>query len=460
MSGRGRGISGLDGEAAASRKSQTITVGELSRRIHDLLEDSFGDVWVEGEVSDPRTFPSGHTYFTLKDSESQIQSVLFKGAGARLRFKLEHGLQVVVRGRVSTYVKRGQYQLIASGIEPKAAGALQLAFEQLKRKLQEEGLFDAERKKALPPFPERIGIVTSIQGAAVRDMLSVLRRRFEGLTVRVYPVQVQGDGAAEQVAEAIRDFNEKLPDTDVLLVGRGGGSLEDLWAFNEEVTARAIAASRIPVVSCVGHETDFTIADFVADKRAPTPSAAAELVVRQKADVLERVRTLSRRLGMALWSRITPLGERLRMLSRSPFLAHPQRIFEQKSQRIDELAGRVSAAMARALERAERDLKAGMERLDALSPLKVLGRGYAIALKELDGKAVRSAAEVRPGDRMKIRLHAGEIRAEVLSADGGKAPEKPSSRTAKPPRNPRWRKSRPPTGDMQLPLIDEKEEPR
>ncbi|MBI4678017.1 MAG: exodeoxyribonuclease VII large subunit, partial [Elusimicrobia bacterium] len=262
------------------------TVAELNSQVHDLLEGGFPEVWVEGEISGARTYPSGHTYFTLKDAESQISAVLFKGYGLSLKFEPKDGIKCLVRARVSTYVKRGDLQLIVFHMEPKEKGALQLAFEQLKERLAREGLFDPARKRPLPPFPSRIGIVTSLKGAAVRDMLSILKRRWEGLEIAVLPVKVQGDGAAAQISQAIADFNERLPDIDVLLVGRGGGSIEDLWAFNEEPVARAIAGSRIPVVSCVGHETDFTIADFVADVRAPTPSAAAELVAPDKGAVL------------------------------------------------------------------------------------------------------------------------------------------------------------------------------
>jgi exodeoxyribonuclease VII large subunit len=419
--------------------------------VHDLLESGFPDVWVEGEVSDPRAYPSGHTYFTLKDAEAQISAVLFKGFSANLKFKVEHGLQVLARGRVSTYIKRGQYQFIATCLEPKAAGALQLAFEQLKKKLQAEGLFDEARKRRLPPFPRRIGIVTSLKGAAIRDILSILGRRFQGLHIRIMPVQVQGDEAAGQVARAVGDFNEHFPDTDVLLVGRGGGSLEDLWAFNEEVVARAIAASKIPVVSCVGHETDFTIADFVADLRAPTPSAAAELVVPERREVLSRVAALQDRAAAALRSTLQPLRERLSVLLRSPFLRQPARIFEQRLQRVDELTARlvpglrglvrrldervpellerVLKGVQQALARAEGELGRRMEHLDALSPLKVLGRGYAIAFHEGQdasgllpglaepsegkGSVLKTTRRLKRKDLVRVRLHEGQFTAKV-----------------------------------------------
>lgn len=416
---------------AAGRKVLTVT--QLNESIHDLLERSYADVWVEGEVSDPRTFPSGHTYFSLKDEGSCLSAVLFKGSAARVKFTLEHGLGVLARGRVSSYVKRGQYQLIVSELEPRSAGALQLAFEQLKAKLAAEGLFDPARKRPLPPFPRRVGIVTSLQGAAIRDMLSVLKRRFDGLHIRVYPVQVQGAGAAAQIAGAVEDFNASFPDVDVLLVGRGGGSLEDLWAFNEEPVARAIAASRIPVVSCVGHETDFTIADFAADLRAPTPSAAAELVVRERAAVLERLGALKRRLLGAVAGELRVLKERLARLAGSPFLRDPRRIFEQKAQRIDELSGRLAPALRELTRRAEErlaaarrlapalrgrtrvaelELKRQAGRLEALSPLKVLSRGYSIAFDDT-GRALRSARRAKAGDKIRLRLHEGELGAQV-----------------------------------------------
>ena len=417
------------------KEAEALTVTELNRRIHDLLESGVGEVFVEGEVSDPKTYPSGHTYFTLKDAESQLSAVLFRGEGSGLKFRLEHGLQVLARVRVTSYIKRGQLQLIVLTLEPKALGALQLAFEQLKAKLAAEGLFAPERKKPIPRFPERIGIVTSLQGAAIRDMLSILRRRFEGLQIRILPVAVQGAEAAGQIAKAIADFNAHFVDTDVLLVGRGGGSLEDLWAFNEEVVARAIAASRIPVISCVGHETDFTIADFVADLRAPTPSAAAELVVQEREALLERLSELGRRLSLGLKSLLKTREERLRSLCASPFLRDPRRLYEERAQRVDELTARLPSGLRhlvlRLSQRLERcglerlktafltrlshsggDLRRQIERLDALSPLAVLSRGYAIAAKA-DGRVIRKAQDVSAGERVRVRVHEGEFEAEV-----------------------------------------------
>ncbi|MBI3299836.1 MAG: exodeoxyribonuclease VII large subunit [Elusimicrobia bacterium] len=410
-----------------------LSVTELSRRIHDTLEETFPEVWVEGELSDPRPYPSGHTYFKLKDAESQISAVIFRGDAAAIRFKLEHGLQVLARGRVTTYMKRGEYQFIVNAMEPKEVGALQLAFEQLKKKLQAEGLFDDTRKRAIPAYPASVGIVTSSAGAAVRDLLSVLTRRWPSLRIRFIPVPVQGDGAAARIAEAIEAFNEHCPDTEVLLVGRGGGSLEDLWAFNEEVLARAIAASNIPVVSCVGHETDFTIADFVADLRAPTPSAAAELVTPDRAALADTLGHLDERMGGVMWGALRSAKDALAGAARSPWLRDPRRIVTDRIQRVDELTMRLlsgakvaavaaarrletlspEAAMRRVIERAQQDLRRCLAQLDALSPLRVLERGYAIAFKE-DGKAVlRSIISVKPGDALKVRLRDGILGVSV-----------------------------------------------
>ena len=401
----------MDLEMAGARK--VYTVSQVNAQIHELLEASFPELWVEGEISNCRAYPSGHTYLTLKDADAQIAAVLFKGAAFGLKFKPADGLKVLVRARVSSYVKRGDVQLIISALEPREKGALQLAFEQLKAKLAAEGLFAEGRKKPLPPYPRRVGLVTSGQGAAVHDMITVLSRRWPGLEILLYPVKVQGDGAAEEIARAVADFNAHLPDTDVLLVGRGGGSIEDLWAFNEEPVARAIAASEIPVVSCVGHETDFTIADFVADVRAPTPSAAAELAVPEAAAVLCGLEDSRRRLGGALRELIRGLEARLDAARRHPFLQSPHRMYEERIKRVDELSGRLPEAARQVLSHAEKDLRLQMEKLDAFSPLKVLGRGYAIAERLPERAILRRADQVRPGDRVRVRLHHGEIHCEV-----------------------------------------------
>jgi len=397
--------------AAADRR--VFTVSELNAQVHELLEASFPELWVEGEISNCKAYPSGHTYLTLKDEKAQVRAVLFKGASFGVKFRFVDGLKILARARVTSYEPRGELQLVINAAEPREKGALQLALEQLKAKLQAEGLFDAERKKPLPPYPKAVGVVTSGQGAAVRDVIHVLSRRWPGLEIRVWPVKVQGPGAADEIAAAVRGFNALAPDTDVLLVGRGGGSIEDLWAFNEEPVARAIAASAIPVVSCVGHETDWTIADFVADVRAPTPSAAAELAVPEKAAVRDRVTELEDGMLQTLRDRLEALARRLAYAAGHPLLSDPRRLWEQRAQRVDELSARLPEAARRAVELLALRLAATAGRLDAISPLKVLGRGYAIAT--LRGRALTRASQAKTGDEISVRLHEGEIRCEVTS---------------------------------------------
>jgi exodeoxyribonuclease VII large subunit len=392
---------------------RVLTVSELNAQVHELLEASFAELWVEGEISNCKPYPSGHTYLTLKDEKSQVRAVLFKGSSFNVKFKFADGLKVLVRGRATSYEPRGELQFIISAAEPRDKGALQLALEQLKAKLQAEGLFDEDRKKPLPAYPKAVGLVTSGQGAAVRDMIHVLSRRWPGLEIRVWPVKVQGPGAAAEIAEAVRGFNALAADTDVLLVGRGGGSIEDLWAFNEEPVARAISESRIPVISCVGHETDWTIADFVADVRAPTPSAAAELAVPEKEAVQDLIAQLSDSMLQTLRDRLETLGKRLAYAAAHPFLQDPRRLWEQRVQRVDELAARLPEALRRAVERLEMRLRLSAGKLDAISPLKVLGRGYAIASK--NGRIVSKKSQVKEGDVVDVRLSDGEIRCEVTS---------------------------------------------
>lgn len=390
---------------------KALTVSELNAQVHELLESSFSELWVEGEVSNCKTYPSGHTYLTLKDEKAQVRAVLFKGAAFGVKFKLADGLKVLARCRVTSYEPRGELQLIVSAVEPREKGALQLALEQLKAKLQAEGLFDARRKRPLPPFPRAVGVVTSGRGAAVRDVIDVLSRRWPGVAIRVWPVKVQGAGAAAEIAAAVAGFNALAPDTDVLLVGRGGGSIEDLWAFNEEAVARALAASDIPVISCVGHETDWTVADLVADVRAPTPSAAAELAVPEKAAVATRIADLSDGMDQCLRGLLAGLQRRLAYAAAHPLLRDPRRLWERDAQRVDELAGRLPEALRRALERAGLRLAAAAGRLDAVSPLKVLARGYAIA--ESRGAVLTRASQAKRGDPLRVRLSEGELRAEV-----------------------------------------------
>ncbi len=326
-----------------------LTVTELTRRIKSLLEDSIGFVWVVGEVSNLRRPTSGHLYFTLKDAESQIAVVMFKNRNVRLKFRLEDGLEVIAGGLVSVYERRGNYQIIAEELEPRGVGALQLAFEQLKEKLKKEGLFDPEHKKPLPMLPQRIGVVTSPTGAAIRDILNVIERRFSNVHILIYPVLVQGDEAAGQIARAINDV-DRLANVDVIIVGRGGGSLEDLWAFNEEVVARAIYECDTPVISAVGHEIDFTIADFVSDVRAPTPSAAAELVVQERETLTEQVETLQKQLDGYVRQHLYSLRHRLELCGESYVFQRPTEPLRQLAQRVDELTMRAEQTARTAVQ--------------------------------------------------------------------------------------------------------------
>lgn len=396
---------------------RALSVSQLCLQIHDLLEDAYPDLWVEGEISNCRLYPSGHTYLTLKDENSQVPAVLFRGAATGIKFKPEDGLKVLVRGRVSVYVKRGDLQFIVSHIEPLEKGGLQLAFEQLKAKLEKEGLFDLERKHPLPPYPQKIGIVTSLQGAAIRDILHVLQRRSMSLEILIAPVRVQGDEAAPEIAEAIDNFNRHFPDMDILLVGRGGGSLEDLWAFNEERVARAIAASKIPVISCVGHETDFTIADFVADVRAPTPSAAAEMAVPDRRELARQIRDLKDALTKSMEYLLQSFSAKLEVLSTHPFLKSPHRMYEEFMRRLDEISADLPRAMEEKIEALQKDLAFQSGRLDALSPLKVLSRGYAVARQWPGLQILRSPKDARPKDIIRLSLHQGEIFCEVKEND-------------------------------------------
>src|SRR5438128_3227351 len=303
------------GAPVAARRVYSVT--ELTVRVRDLLEAEFFEVWVEGELSNCRVWTAGHLYFTLKDAASQVRAVIFRSALRYLKFKPGDGLRVVARGRVSVYEPKGEYQLVCEHMEPQGLGALQLAFDQLKKRLQDEGLFDSARKRPLPALPRKIGIVTSLDGAAIRDIIKVLRRRYANAHLVIRPARVQGDGAALEIARGLRAVG-RVARVDVVIVGRGGGSIEDLWAFNEEIVARAIAASPVPVIAAVGHETDVTIADFVADVRAPTPSAAAELVVARKDEFCGRIDRLEDRLRAAARARVQRLSRRIHMLSGRP----------------------------------------------------------------------------------------------------------------------------------------------
>jgi exodeoxyribonuclease VII large subunit len=434
------------------------SVTELSREIKGTLEGKFPDIWVTGEVSNFRPAGSGHLYFTLKDQAAQLRAVCFRNQARYLKFKPQDGISVIARGRLSVYEARGEYQLYVEFLEPAGLGALQLAFEQLKAKLASEGLFDSARKKTLPVLPRAVGIVTSPSGAAIRDILRVLRRRYPNMNVLIFPARVQGEGAAADITAGIEYFNRHAL-ADVLIVGRGGGSLEDLWAFNEEPVARAIAASKIPVISAVGHETDFTIADFAADLRAPTPSAAAELVVHRKQDFTAELEHRARRMTQVLCLRLSEARELLTGL-------RLHRVFQTVAARVTERAQGVDEALAEinrlmlqklsdcrhrwletstgvsrydlsrlvSLKRAalaERDARLSTEFsryltgrqarlaqvtaiLSERSPLTVLNRGYAIT-RDAAGKILRDAAQVAVGEDISVHLARGELGATVRS---------------------------------------------
>lgn len=432
------------------------SVSELTGRIRDLLAAEFPDIWVEGEVSNCHEAQSGHLYFTLKDARAQVRCVCFRTQVRLLKFRPEDGLHVTVRGSVSVYEPRGEYQIYVEHIEPVGLGALQLAFEQLKKRLAAEGLFDPARKKPLPVLPRRIGLVTSPRGAAVRDVVRILRRRFPNVHLILYPVRVQGEGAASDIVGAIKFFNAKQM-VDVMILARGGGSLEDLWAFNEERVARAIAASAIPIISGVGHETDFTIADFVADLRASTPSAAAEIVVQTRQEFDRHLAQLQQQ--MVQRTHILLLGQRqcLQALATHRGFQRLEELLRQYRQRSDELVGRLAAALEGRLELVRRrftiaqtriaafdlrgriralrvrleqriaDLRARAERflmvkrqrlerlrvqLDERSPLRVLERGYAIVY-DAAGNVLHAAEQVGIGDEIAVQLARGRLAAEV-----------------------------------------------
>jgi len=428
-----------------------LTVSELTQEIKDILEDKFPDIWVEGEISNLRVPPSGHIYFTLKDDFSQIRAVLFKMQARNLRFLPGDGLHVICRGRVSLYEKRGDYQLILESMEPKGIGALQLAFLQLKERLEKEGLFDPALKKPIPMIPQKIGIVTSPTGAVIQDMLHILERRFENLHILLYPVRVQGEGASSEIAEGIKYFN-KFKDVDVIIVGRGGGSLEDLWAFNEEGVARAIYNSKIPIISAVGHETDYTIADFVADLRAPTPSAAAELVVRDKREIKNTLHYLKGRLEYQMIQILKDYRTDLSHLRK--IFKEPGKKIEEYFLRVDDLVNRLHLLFSWTLKRRGekclhlneslllrnpiqrvknlrpfiseakkhigQNIKYSIEiqrqriggligKLDSLSPLSILQRGYSITRKHPSLQILRDASTVKEGDKVEVKLFRGTL---------------------------------------------------
>lgn len=437
---------------------QQFTVSELNARVRSVLAGTFTNIWVQGEISGCKTFSSGHCYFTMKDAQAQIRCVAFRGDLRFFRVKPTDGLAVLARGRLDVFEQRGEYQLIVEAMEPFGRGDLHLAFEQLKNRLAAEGLFESERKRPLPKYPRRIGIVTSPTGAVIRDMVSILRRRWPGAHIRLFPAQVQGAGSVEAVVSGIRYFT-RSPWAEVLIVGRGGGSLEDLWTFNEEVVARAIVASQVPVISAVGHETDFTIADFVADLRAPTPSAAAELVVQRKDDLLKRIEALVQYMRRAAHLKVSRRAQRVDELDRclrGPLIAGVnsrrrklaslvQRLQRQdptvrlgdarrrlaqastqltplasqavdgRLRRLERLDQRLEHAVSLRLERLRRRLEPLGSALHQLSPERVLDRGYSI-VQTADGKVVKDAAVTQVGDRLGVRLSKGRLDVSVLDS--------------------------------------------
>jgi exodeoxyribonuclease VII large subunit len=417
--------------SAAAKTDRALSVTELTAAIRDLLEGQIGDVRVEGEISNFRRQASGHCYFTLKDAGAQLRAVMFRGSSGKLPFEPQDGIAVVASGEISVYAARGEYQIVVRSLRPKGKGSLQEQFEALKRKLAAEGLFDPERKRPLPEFPERIAIVTSPTGAALRDFLQILGRRSPRLRVQVYGAKVQGQGAAEEVAAAIKEINLR-DDVDVIVVARGGGSLEDLWAFNEEPLARAIAASQIPIISGVGHEIDFTIADFVADLRAPTPSAAAELVSRADAEWREELAGQTQRLTREVQARLGDFRWRWKQVAGHYAFREPKRIVEQWYQRLDESEGRLRRGIQIAFDRKKEEsktLQARWSRVDPrdrvrmlrqnlehrraqlrlLSPQAVLERGYAIVFTP-EKQVVRSIKTAQKEDELMVRLSDGELK--------------------------------------------------
>ena len=443
--------------APAPAARRTLTVTELTIRVRDLLEEQLGEVWVEGELSNCKVWNSGHLFFTLKDDATQIKGVIFRSALRYLKFKPADGLRVVARGRLSVYEPKGEYQIVCEHLEPQGLGALQLAYDQLKKRLHDEGLFDAARKRSLPALPRKIGVVTSLDGAAIRDIINVLGRRYRNLQLVIRPVRVQGEGAAIEIARGLKAIG-RVPGVDVVIVGRGGGSIEDLWAFNEEIVARAIAQAPIPVIAAVGHETDVTIADFVADVRAPTPSAAAEIVVKAKDEFCNRINRLEDRLGAVVRARVQRLGRRVDLLSARPALAgfparvalrgrhtaevshalaravrlrvgsHERRLQILRRQldtldlgrrlaairtRLVSSDGRLSSAISRRRHRADNQLRESAARLESLSPLAVLGRGYAVCWNADRSAIIREASATKAGDLVRVTLAKGELECDV-----------------------------------------------
>jgi exodeoxyribonuclease VII large subunit len=402
------------------RPRQVLTVTELNLRLRDALQRQFPSVWVSGEISDLARPRSGHIYLTLKDDQGQIRAVMWRTTAQHLPFDLTDGLEVICEGQIDLYPPRGSYQLIVRQIEPKGTGALQLALQQLRQRLAAEGLFDASRKRPLPRFPRQVAVVTSPTGAAIHDFLEVQRRRWQGSQVLVIPTRVQGAEAAAEIAAAIQCAQRLRPLPDVLVVTRGGGSLEDLWCFNDERVVRAIASSPMPVVSAVGHEIDVTLADLAADVRALTPSEAAERVSPSCDDLRIELDGWSRLLWRLLQRRLQMARAHLELLAVRPALARPEQRLRDLSRRLDETEYRLHHSLAQQLRHTHRHLEGLAGRLDALSPLAVLGRGYSLTLDDATGDVIRSAEQARAGRLIRTRLASGQLISQVqqiLGAD-------------------------------------------
>ncbi|MDN3515112.1 MAG: exodeoxyribonuclease VII large subunit [Candidatus Brocadia sp.] len=394
-------------------RNKILTISELTRRIRGSLEQEFFHIWVVGEVSNLKRPTSGHVYLTLKDADAQLQAVMFRSVANGVKFEVRDGIEVFAFGSVTVYEARGQYQLIIERIEPKGIGALQLAFLQLRERLGKEGLFDPSHKKPLPLLPKKIAIVTSLTGAAVRDILNVINRRFARVEILIYPVKVQGEGAAREIAQAISDLNA-FPDIDVMIVGRGGGSLEDLWAFNEEIVARSIYASRVPVISAVGHEIDVTISDLVADKRALTPTEAGELVVPRYDQIKDSMGKIKTRLIQALYNKILLTRSRLLRIKNSFPFKRPFDKVLRLQQELDEIIQRLVTTGKHTVELERERLFGFANRLDSVSPLKVLKRGYSITTNIENDKPLKSIEGLAVGQRLKTRFFHGGIVSSVV----------------------------------------------
>jgi len=402
-----------------SSSQQTLTVSQLTVQIKNQLEGGFPSVWVAGEISNFSRPQSGHSYFTLKDDQAQIRAVMWRGTATRIKFDLADGLDVICHGHLDVYAPRGSYQLVVDQLQPQGVGALELALRKLREKLAAEGLFEPVRKRPLPAFPRRLAFVTSPTGAAIRDFLEVLRRRWRGVDVLIIPARVQGDGAAQEIVAGIRMANRLSPPLDVLVVGRGGGSLEDLWAFNEESVVRAIAASRIPTISAVGHEIDVTLSDLVADVRALTPSEAAERVVPSAEEIIIRLRLYHGRMRAAAMRRTLLLRTRLKAIANQRPFRRPFDMVHDRNRRLDELAHHATGAVRRLYRDRQSRLAMTAGKIESLSPLAVLGRGYSITQDARSGAVVHSAAGLQVGQAIKTRFAEGEAQSTVESITNG-----------------------------------------